>query len=106
MTLLALAALVIAFVATWVTVPSDRYAAVDPPASLFKRGLTGADDQLCINFEGKYPNLKCLRYVPTGVFVNTRKLEQRIRYVFGGAAAAVVLVGLAFGAGRRSRPAT
>lgn len=104
-TLLTLAALVIAFVATWLTMPAEPDAKVNPPASLFIPGIT-RQFYYCIEFDGSGgPNQDCVRFAPRGSNVDIDRLEQRVRFGFGGAAVVVVLVGLAFGAARRNRPA-
>lgn len=101
MTLLALAALVVTFVATWVTMPSRSEERVARPASFFATGIAdyvpaaptftatdpGGNEQIIAN--------------PAHHTVDVEALERRVVAIFGGAAAVIALVGIAFGAGRR-----
>lgn len=111
-TLLVLAALVIAFAATLVTLPQSSSAKVKKPASLFAvGGLAGtAYEQTCVRWQPK-PGTdykECAEYGPrpSGNLVDEEALRDRVFALYGGAAAVIVLVGLAFGAGRRgSAPA-
>lgn len=83
--LILLAALAIAFAVTWSTLPTSTFQSVGPPASWFAAGLD--------------------RYGSAGPgprYVNAHQLERRVYAFYGGLAAATVLLGLAFGAGRRS----
>ncbi len=97
-TLLALAALVVAFVATWLTMP-QRAGSVDYPARLFGRGVTHTTYGRCIRYAGQRT---CQQFEVTGRNVIGRRdvstLERRVKVIFGGAAAVIVLVGVAFGA--------
>jgi hypothetical protein len=86
-TLLALAALTVAFAATWIQMPRSYDEAVKPPASLFAGGLTWRDGTV-----PGYPD-----------HVDLGALERRVKYGFGSAALVVVLVGVAFGAVPRRR---
>lgn len=101
LTLLALALVVVLFAVTWTSIPSstsDR--TVPASASWFMRGLGG-------------PKYGCLRYefgrcqrsgdivVGTIAGDDADDLRNRVFIIFGAAAVAVLLVGLAFGAGRR-----
>ena len=104
-TLLALVVLVVAFAATWLTLPVD---ALDddasPPASFFLVGL--GSRETCLRYgEGIPGNRACLeRSRQAGVDLNQNDLEAlraRVTVVYASAAAVVVLLGLAFGAGRR-----
>ena len=111
-TLLALAFVVVAFAATWVTMPTQRDEAVNPPASLFAHGLTKAHKvRTCVGGG-------CSRWNPTTQrweieaqrrvtrhTVDVKALERRVKVIFGAAAVVTLFVGLAFGAmGRVGRP--
>lgn len=87
MTLLFLAVLIVAFAATWLTLPGAPGKKVSPPASLFARGITQRGGYL-----GFYRRMHSARL---------HEVKQRIVVVYGGAAAVVILVGLAFGAAHR-----
>lgn len=111
-TLLALAVVVIATVATWLTIPSGRYEEKDLtagrwntsqiayPARLFRPGLPKRE-RVCSDPFRSPADPGC-----PGVIVLQRvdlhALKQRVVVAYGGLAVAVVLVGLAFGALRRT----
>jgi hypothetical protein len=109
--LLVLAALVVAFVVTWVSVPSGSSDDVPPPASLFIRGI-GTEIHECLKQEplggGRFrvrgeQVTVCEEFGPKVVGVrlgssDLHDLKTRIAVIFGSAAAAVVLVGVAVGA--------
>jgi hypothetical protein len=92
-TLLALALLVVAFVATWATIPNKEGGRgvydVGLPARVFLGGLKETT-----NVHGE----------PLIARQNIDALERRVVVFFGGAAAVVVLLGLAFGVRRRPAP--
>jgi hypothetical protein len=103
-TLVLLALLVVAFLATWVTMPAnDTEGTVRPPASLFLYGVTSTREGLCLSYGpvvgGAQP---CLRH-ETFKRVDADALRQRVIVSFAAAAAVIVLLGLAFGLGSRSR---
>ena len=84
-TLLGLAVVVVLFAVTWWMLPTTNCGEISWPVRLFTQGLTfdfGDDD--CVRLDD---------------------LKTRIKIVFGCAALVIVLVGLAFGAGRRSSAA-
>lgn len=104
---LVLAALVVAFAATWVTLPQSSLAKVKPPASLFAVGglAERTYTETCIRWRPK-PGAdfnECAEYGerPSGHLVDKDALRRRVLGVYGGGAAVVVLVGLGLGAGRR-----
>jgi hypothetical protein len=78
LTLIGLVAVVIAFAAPWATLSAAPCADVSRPASLFRWNIGQCD------------------YNDT--------LQRRVLVLFGSAAVVIVLLGLAFGAGRRDRP--
>lgn len=105
LTLLALAALIVAFVATWLTIPAGGYesknlttgrwetAQVAYPAKLLRFGLRSRD-RSCE--PGTSSNPCAVQTVRLRTDLDA--LRSRVLVVFGGAAAAVVLVGVALGA--------
>ena len=107
-TLLALAVIVVAFAATWLTVPGGRYelrnlttgrwesGRIAYPARLFRFGLS-MRYRLC----AVATTQECRRET---VYrrVKLDEVKTRIFIVYGSAAAVVALVGLAFGAARRT----
>lgn len=120
-TCIGLIAVVVAFVAAWISLPSDSSRRVSPPASLFARGLASStyyaptrptprcQDSGC---RGEPPGLPqpsgpLLPGTPahTEYNVNLPQLKQRIEVFFGGAAAVVLLLGIGLGAaaGRLAR---
>jgi hypothetical protein len=133
-TLLALAALVVLFVVTRVSVPSDTSSDVPPPASLFMAGLGspvhGCDEygtraeqiarenaqnpggSYSVLMPGADPKERACLIANTSVVGATLgsedldALRTRIGVIFGGAAAVVILVGIAFGAARRKQATT
>ncbi len=101
--LVALAVLVVGFVATWLTIPDSSGGKVSPPASLFSHGLVR---ERCVSERrtNAGPNVilsECVRHEQTGDVRNVSALRQRIFVVYGGTAAVVVLLAIALGAGRR-----
>jgi hypothetical protein len=115
-TLLALVVVVVAFVATWLTIPGGRYEQKDLtrgywetnrivfPAKLFRVGLVERVVESCKNPPGD--PFSCLRYSEIVYHrVDLHTLRQRVEVVYGGLAVAIVLVGLALGGARRSEPA-
>lgn len=105
--LLVLALLVVVFVATWLTIPNKSRRvgtqAVDYPARAFAVGLMTKEGRLlCTRFSAG----RCVRRYRVNARDVIRRsdipaLERRVKVGFGGAAAVVVLVGLAFGAASR-----
>ncbi len=102
-TALALAMIVVAFVATWVTVPADAFDDhVSPPASLFLAGL--GTRSTCERYSLTISRTCLERADHTIVDLSTtdlKALKQRIVVVYASAAAVVLLVGVAFGAARQ-----
>jgi hypothetical protein len=111
-TLLALAVVVVLFVATWLTIPGGKYeqrnltagrwdtGKITYPARLFRPGLVQRA-------------AFCKRYAQVNVCasqivyhrVDLHTVKQRVLITFGGLALAVILVGVAFGAlGRKPPP--
>jgi hypothetical protein len=110
-TLLALAVVVVLFVATWLTIPGGKYeqrnltagrwdtGKITYPARLFRPGLVQRA-------------AFCKRYAQVNVCasqivyhrVDLHTVKQRVLITFGGLALAVILVGVAFGALRRKPP--
>lgn len=123
--LLGVAAVVVFFVASWLTVPTRPQDTVGFPAQILTGGLfrtaggdeimreVAADHPACRR-DGAYqpPRLTTNCYIPTGEraptyrVVNLGALRERIKIVSGGAAIVVVLVGVAFGGARRAPPHT
>lgn len=105
LTLLALAALIVAFVVTWLAIPAGAYesknlttgrwetAQVAYPATLLRFGLRSRD-RSCER--GTSSNPCAVQTVRLRTDLDA--LRSRVLIVFGAAAAVVVLVGLAFGA--------
>jgi hypothetical protein len=94
-TLLALAVIVIAFAVTWLSIPTTRAAKVPLPASLLLPGITHclrSSDNECTSVSNG----------GQGYNRHLHDLKQRTVVVYGSLAAVVILVGLAFGAGRRT----
>ena len=115
-TLLGLAAVVVLFAVTWFSLPGSACDNVSPPASLFMPGLdytrggTGT-----VTTYGGSKNGYGAHHITTQVItpgrphescVHLHALKSRIVVFYGSAAAVIVLVGLAFGAGRRSPQAS
>jgi hypothetical protein len=111
-TLLALAAVVVAFVATWLTIPSGRYeqknlttgqwesGRITYPARLFRAGLVEREVEPCVaTREDPFHNFDCGINVFRRVDLHT--VRQRVVIAYGGLAVVVILVGVAFGALRR-----
>jgi hypothetical protein len=115
--LIALAIIVVAFVVTWLSIPSRGGDSVGLPALLFAHGLTHKD---CVSrrpasslgvlvaWHEAPPPIACPRLVDKHR-IDARgidALKERIAIFFGGAAAVVILVGLAFGAASRPEART
>jgi uncharacterized ion transporter superfamily protein YfcC len=106
LTLLALAALVIAFLATWLTIPAGRYESknlttgrwetsqVAYPAKLLRSGLRSRETSCA----SSTPTNPCAGAQTVRLRTDLHALRSRVVVVFGGVAAAVVLVGVALGA--------
>jgi uncharacterized ion transporter superfamily protein YfcC len=115
-TLVLLALIVAAFVATWVTIPGGRYEQknltrgywetdrVVFPAKLFRFGLAERVVEACTDTpEDPFGRFACSYMVLRRVDLHT--LRERVVVSYAGLAAVVVLIGLAIGALRRpSRP--
>ena len=111
-TLLALAVVVVAFVATWFTIPAGSIEEknlttgvwdtkrVGYPARLFRVGLAERDVEPCrATPDDPFGNLNCDTHVLRRVDLHT--LRTRVVVFYGGLAVVVILVGAAFGAFRR-----
>ena len=106
LTLLALAALLIVFVATWLTIPSGPYesknlttgrwetAQVQYPARLLRSGLRSR----VATCASRTPTNPCVGAVTVRLQTDLDALRSRALVVFGALAAVIVLVGVAFGA--------
>jgi len=106
LTLLVLAALIVLFVATWLTIPAGRYETrnlttgrweteqVAYPAKLLRPGLRSRDSAC----RPPTTDSECAGQETVRLRTDLDALRTRAFIVFGGAAAAVVLVGVAFGA--------
>ena len=105
MTLFALAALVVLFVVTWLTIPTSPPAEIAYPARLFALDLAKTQYGHCIKFAGQ-PDCQQFEVLRRNAIRNGEEeaVQRRVRFIFGGAAVVIVLVGLAFGAGRRKSP--
>jgi hypothetical protein len=110
-TLLALALVVVLFAVTWITLPSDDTDDVTAPASVFTRGLTKAKYG-CLRYRidirgDEYCSMVGQVRVGTSLEDSDAINAARTRVVvfYGSLAVVVVLVGVAFGAGRRSSSA-
>ena len=116
-TLLALAVVVVAFVATWLTIPAGRFEQKDLtrgywpthrvgfPAKLFRGGLAERAVGACTPTANP---LGCLGHSEI-VYrrVDLHSLRERVVVIYAALAAVVVLVGLAVGTLRRpTRPPT
>src|SRR5262245_9537845 len=108
--LLALAAVVVAFVATWLTIPPGRYEThnlttgqwtnrLTYPAKLFRAGLRDRHETFAEVTGGRLTGGHAVL-----LEVDLDALEQRVIVFYGGLAAVILLVGAAFGAFQR-RPA-
>jgi hypothetical protein len=109
-TLLALVMVVVAFAATWLTLPADESdLSVAPPASLFLVGIGTRDN--CERYGigiTAFGQRSCAEN-SDGEVVHLEnreidRLETRVIVVYASVAAVIVLLGLAFGAARRSGP--
>lgn len=106
-TLLGLAVVVVMFAVTWFSIPSGPFEDVSPPASLFLPGVgsrcaTGARS---LPVRVRPPNDERPGACASGVVLDQSDLDalkMRIVVFYGSVAVVIVLVGLAFGAGRRS----
>ncbi len=101
-TLLVLALLVVGFVVTWLSIPNkDRRVgtlSIGYPARVFAAGMLTST---CVEFR-LMPRDVCRRRENNMIRrSDIPALERRVIVLFGGAAAVVVLVGIAFGAARR-----
>ncbi len=103
-TLLLLAAVAIAFAATWLMLPTGRGGKIKPPASLFAHGLTRRP---CVQHVLRRPSngltfRECVKYNGPTEIDDVPAVKQRVEIVFGTVASVVALIGLAFGAARRA----
>jgi hypothetical protein len=98
-TLLGLAVVVVLFAVTWLSLPGSDERDVGVPASLFIHGLTYESAITPTRGYGGATSYARARYFPA---VRLDELKTRVAVFYGSAAAVIVLVGLAFGAGRRS----
>lgn len=94
LTLLALAVLAVALTVTWVQMPTKERQTVAAPASWFAGGLTKHHHPR-VTWGGGFR-------VPAYDSVDVEALRKRVKTIFGGAAAVMVLVGLAFSARSRT----
>jgi hypothetical protein len=109
-TLLALAVVVVLFVASWVIIPAGRYELknlttgqwetdkISYPARLFRTGLVQRWDCTPFPHERACPSSAVYRRA------DLHTVRQRVVIVYGGLAVVVILVGVAFGAARRPGP--
>lgn len=100
--LVALAVLIFAFVATWVTIPNKERRvgtlSIAYPARVFAVGM------LTSTCTSAFVGRRCTRFRHNVIRrSDISALERRVKAIFGGAAAVVALVGVALGAGRRPR---
>lgn len=108
LTLLALAVLLIAFIAVWVTIPAGRYESknlttgrwetsrVGYPAKLLRHGLRSRDVS-CLPGTGSNSS-PCVGAVTVRLQTDLDALRSRTVVVFGALAAVIVLIGVAAGA--------
>ena len=108
LTLLALAVLLIAFIAVWLTIPAGRYESknlttgqwetsqVGYPAKLLRHGLRSRDVS-CLTRPGSNQSL-CVGAVTIRLQTDLDALRSRALVVFGALAAVIVLIGVAAGA--------
>jgi hypothetical protein len=97
--------IIIAFLAVWLTLPGDneatpwgaRLSGVSYPAKLFRFGLQSEHEYCSVGGQ------RCGRVVPTQ-FVNQDAMKNHALVFFGGLAAIVLLLGVAFGAASRKTP--
>ena len=106
LTLLALAVLVIVFLATWLTIPSGQYESknlttgrwetdrVEYPAKLLRSGLRSRETS-CANRTSENP---CTGRRTVRLQTDLDALRTRAMILFAGLATVIVLVGVAFGA--------
>lgn len=101
--LILLALLVVAFAVTWLSLPGGNTDVrnLDPPAAWFAHGLGKRTTAGGTNVPGTGGLMKTP--VVAFTYVPLDDLKQRIVVVYASAAAVVILLGLAFGAGRRTR---
>jgi len=109
LTLLALAALLIAFIAVWLTIPAGRYESknlttgrwetsqVAYPARLLRLGLRSRD-ATCVSPSANNPNVCVGAARIVRLRTDLDALRSRTLVVFGALAAVIVLVGVASGA--------
>src|SRR5262245_5297212 len=107
-TLLGLAVVVVLFAVTWITLPSSTSDDVTPPASIFARGLTKPKYGCLAYGVDQYGGQYCSDVGTIRVGTSLKDdaaadaVRNRILVFYGSLAAVIVLVGLAFGAGRRA----
>ena len=112
-TLLGLTVVVVLFAVTRLSIPARGSAHVPFPASLFLPGL-GVEVLSCAKYythlvDGTHLQTDCTQTKVTGRRLprqDVSELKSRIAIFYGSIATVIVLVGLAFGAGRRRPPAT
>lgn len=109
LTLFALAALVVAFIAVWVTIPAGRYESknlttgqwetsqVGHPARLLRHGLRSRDVS-CVSPSARNPDVCVGAARIVRLRTDLDALRSRTLVVFGALAAVIVLVGVAAGA--------
>ena len=109
--LIGLALVVVLFAVTWTSIPSGATDEVAPPASLFIRGL-GDKTFGCLSYGTSFNSGQRVCTARGDVLVgraltddDVDALKTRVFVLYGSIAAVIVLLGLAFGAGRRkSKP--
>ncbi len=101
-TLLGLAVVVVLFAVTWFSLPGGDCSAVSPPASLFAHGLDYRGGGVATVDVGS--GFRDPRVGSVYDCTELDSLKSRIAVFYGSVAAVIILVGLAFGAGRRSSP--
>jgi hypothetical protein len=102
-TVVLLAALVVAFALTWMTMPSSNHRGgerVDPPASWFAvGGLAWYGDGACVRRLG---DGTCVLARVIGHYVDAHAVRRRIYLFYGTSAVVILLLGLVLS--RRLRP--
>ena len=106
LTLFALAVLIVLFLATWLTLPAGRYESknlttgrwetsqVAYPAKLLRSGLRSREASCA----SSTPTKPCAGAQTVRLRTDLDALRSRVLVLFGGVAAAVILVGVASGA--------